>query len=117
MFRKIIGIILNATFPVDQKFAMLDSVANPIKVHVDCFGAALFNGGVDDTSGTSVVRLDGGGRLWVTEVVQDGAQHGAIFGVEKECSKLRFCCGCQDRFHDGAIDEDWSIEGWWRCIG
>ena len=65
MFCEIIGIIVNAASPVDQKFTLANPVADPIESHVDCFGAALFDRGIDDSGGASVVGLNGSGRLGV----------------------------------------------------
>jgi hypothetical protein len=43
MFGRVISKIVLCTFPVDVKLLLSLSVANPIKLHVHCFGSALDN--------------------------------------------------------------------------
>ena len=57
MLGKIVRQIINARSPVDKEVALLDSVAHPIEAHVNRFGAALADGGVDDARRSGVVRL------------------------------------------------------------
>ena len=117
VFGKIIGIIINAAFPINKKITLFDAIAHPIKTHIDCFRAALFDSRVDDAGCASVVGLDGGGRLRMAQVFEDRAQHGAVFGIEKECAEFSFSCRGKDRLHDGAVDQDRAIEGGRRLVG
>jgi hypothetical protein len=43
MFGKIIGVIVEAFAPMDQEFAILDAVFDPIEAHVDGLRSVLFD--------------------------------------------------------------------------
>ena len=83
MLRKIICQVVGSTAPVDEKLALVDTVADPIKAHVDGFRAALLDSVVGNPSGTGIVCLDGSGVLRVAHVFESGTKHGAIFGIVK----------------------------------
>jgi hypothetical protein len=55
MLGEVVSTIGFALAPVDLKLALAHSIANPIKTHVDRFGAFLFNGVSDDATGGVVV--------------------------------------------------------------
>jgi hypothetical protein len=64
MFGEIIGKYGTAGLPVHTEIALMDTVMHPIEVHVDGFGAALFDCVVDDSVSTGIVDLDRCWRLW-----------------------------------------------------
>ena len=47
---------------------LANPVADPIKMHVQCFGSALFDCVVCDAGGAGIVGLDGGGGLRMAHV-------------------------------------------------
>ena len=52
---------------MDYELALLDSVSNPVKAHVNGFGPFLFDSVIGDTFGTGVVGLNGSGWLGVSQ--------------------------------------------------
>ena len=68
VFGKVIGEIVCALSPMDEKMTLANPVADPIKPHVHCFGSALFDGVIGYTGGAGIISLDGGGELWVADV-------------------------------------------------
>jgi hypothetical protein len=68
VFGEVISLIEGAGFPMDDELFLSGAVADPIKAHVDGFGALLLDGIVDDTFGAGVVGLNGSGWLWVAEI-------------------------------------------------
>jgi hypothetical protein len=63
VFSEVVGEIVGTASPVDQKLIILDAIFDPIKTHVDGFGATLLHSIISDAGGTGIVGLDGSGRL------------------------------------------------------
>jgi hypothetical protein len=59
MLGKVVGEIVFTCTPMNNELALLDSVADPVKVHVYGFGSTLFDSFVCDASGACIVGLDG----------------------------------------------------------
>ncbi len=57
VFGKVIGMICVAGAPEDVELPLTRVVTNPIKPHVDGFRPLLFDGVIDDATGSAVVRL------------------------------------------------------------
>jgi hypothetical protein len=57
---------------------LLDSVANPIESHVNCFGCALFYSFIGDACSAGVLCLSMGSWLWMPHFNEIGAE-GNIF--------------------------------------
>jgi hypothetical protein len=65
VFREIIRAGETAFFPTNYKLALADTVANPVKAHVNGLGSFLLDSVVGDAGGSAVVSLDWGGGLGV----------------------------------------------------
>ena len=61
MLGEIVGVVVAAASPVDEEFAVVDAIFDPIKAHVYSLDTALFDGVVGNAGGTGVVGLDWGG--------------------------------------------------------
>ena len=96
VFCEVITVVIFSRCPKHSELALADTVTNPVKAHVNCFGSFLFDCVVDDAFGTSVVGLDRSGGLFVAEELQCVADHAGILGVVEEGSD--FCFG--GRGHD-----------------
>ena len=59
MFCEVVGHIDGSLSPDELKLALLDSILDPIKTHIEGFGEFLSHGGVEDTSGGGVIIVDG----------------------------------------------------------
>ena len=57
MYGEIISKVDGTFAPVNVKLTLADTIANPVKSHVDGFGAALFDGVVGDAAGGAIVGL------------------------------------------------------------
>ena len=66
MLGKIVGGIVGAAPPINEKFALFDSVLDPIEAHVEGARAALFDGLVGNAGGAGVVSLQGSSGLRMT---------------------------------------------------
>ena len=62
---EIIGIILLARVPVDEKLTLINSVPDPVEAHVNRFGSALFDLVEGQADCHFIVGLNGSGRLRV----------------------------------------------------
>ncbi len=67
MLREIIRKIFGAWSPNYLELPLACADSQQVKSHVDGFGAALFDGVVQDALGAFVVRADHCGRLWVSQ--------------------------------------------------
>jgi hypothetical protein len=65
VFGEIVGIVISARFPMDNKLALAYAVANPIKTHVNGLGPALLDGVIGNAGSGDVVGLYGCGWLGV----------------------------------------------------
>ena len=96
VFREIIGQVCVSRFPEDVEVALVYSVTDPIVPHVDCLGAALFDGVVGQANGAEVVDLYGCGALGMSHFGKCGPEGFGILGVVKDGSKFCFCGGGDD---------------------
>ena len=65
MFGEVVGAVQLAFTPEDGELVLFDAVTDPIKSHVDGFGAFLFDGVVGDSSCGGVVGDNWRWWLWV----------------------------------------------------
>ena len=49
VFGMVVAEVFGTWAPVDQKLALTNAILNPVKMHVHCFGAFLFDGVVGET--------------------------------------------------------------------
>jgi hypothetical protein len=112
VFGEVIGVIVNASAPVDEKFAIFDAIADPVETHIDGFGSALFDGIICNSRCASIIGLNWCGSLRMAHIFEGCAEHCAVFAVVKECAKFGFSSGSKNGFEDGAVDKDGTIE--WR---
>ena len=60
--------VATAWAPVDVEHALLCSILDPVKIHVNGFGSSLFHGTIGKAVGCSIVHLDGSGGLGVAHL-------------------------------------------------
>jgi hypothetical protein len=102
---------------VDDKLALGDSVPDPIKTHINGFGAALFDGAVCNAGGTGVVGLDGSRGLGVAEILERGADSSSFFAIMKQGTELGFGSRGDDHFEDNTWNQNITIFRGWGTIG
>jgi len=90
MLAEIIGAVEAAFTPVDVKLALADAIANPVKAHVNCFRTFLFDCVIGNTGGSTVVSLNGSGRLRMAEFFKANTDRTRLFAVEVDGSELSF---------------------------
>eukprot|EP00978_Attheya_sp_CCMP212_P030688 scaffold113843_cov57-Attheya_sp.AAC.1 len=78
------------------------AILEPIKAHVDGFGAALFDCVIDNASSTTVVNLKGCRWLGMAHFFQDDTEDNSFAGIEETCAEFCFGGGGQDDVEDGA---------------
>ena len=86
MLGGVVAEVVCAFAPENFKMALLDSILDPTKSHVDGFRSALFDGFVGDSDGGRVVNLNGRWRLLVAEFfehVSDGLGVSAVILVAR----------------------------------
>ena len=67
MFSGVVTKVNGTGSPVDVELALVNAVEEPIEPHVDGFGTVLFYSRVHDSVCSTVVCIEGCGRLWVAE--------------------------------------------------
>ena len=73
-FANKISIVTIAWTPVDDELFLGDTIAYPIKTHVNGFGGFLFDVNVGKANSDSIVDLDRGGRLGMTHFSEGNAE-------------------------------------------
>lgn len=116
VFCKIIGSIQCTGFPVDNKLALADTIADPIESHINCLGTFLLDGIIDDSFGTGVIRLDWRGGLWVAKFSESGAKSAGILGVVEASTNFSFSGRGKDISHDDTGDMNGAIFRRWGGI-
>jgi hypothetical protein len=113
---KVVGEIVFTGTPMNYKLALLDSVADPVKSHVNGFGATLFDCLIGDASGACIVGLDGCGSLRMSHFLKCNTERDTVASVLEDGAEFCFGGVCHDVSHDGADGVDGAVI-WWRCGG
>ena len=66
MLGEIISQVLLATAPIYIELSLLHSIYQPIEAHANSFASVLLEDTVDNSTGSVVISLHRGGRLWVS---------------------------------------------------
>jgi hypothetical protein len=111
---ELIGEIVFTGTPMNNELALLDSIADPVESHVDCFGPALFDCFVGNASGTGIVGLVWCGCLWMAHFLECNTEWDTVASVVEHGAE--FCLGgrCHDVPHNGADSVNGAVV-WWRC--
>ena len=123
MLGEIVGPISVAGPPKDMEITLARAVADPVKAHVNCFGAALFDGVIDNATGSIVVSLEWGGRLRVAQLLQGNANGANGLGVEEKGTQFSLGGTGDNLTHDltqdmhGAVVRRCRISGSGRGSG
>jgi hypothetical protein len=72
------------------KLALSNTIANPVKAHIDSFGPFLFDDVVGDTRGGAVVSLDGSRRLQMAKFFETNAYRACFSTIMVHTSDLSF---------------------------
>ena len=83
VFGEIVSQVDATTTPINEKLTLTNAIANPIKTHVDGFGAALFDGVVGEVTGGAVICLNGCGGLRMPKFFKSNPHGTSFFGVLK----------------------------------
>jgi len=70
--------------------AVLDAILEPTDMHVNGFGAFLFNSSIEDTTDNTVVSCDDSGRLGPAHCRKSGPEGDIGLGVEENRAGLSF---------------------------
>ena len=111
MLGEIVGQVYGALAPEDFELALVDSVSNPIVVHIHHFHVPLFNSVVGNASSYAVVHDDDGRGLWVPHLSKGGSNGAGFFAVYVSSSNFCFCSRGDNNVNDLADDVDRSV--WW----
>lgn len=82
---------------------------DPIKTHVNCFAALLFDGPVDKALGGVIFDLHWGRRLRVTDFVESGANGHRLLVVEISGANFGFVGRSHHIAHDFVNGAEWAI--------
>ena len=116
MFGPVIGVICFAWSPIESELFLALAVAKPMESHVHCFGAFWLDFAVDDGVRHRVVSLDGGGRLFVAQLLENYSYVDGFTCHDIEGGKFGFGGGRHDMFDDVCDVEDGAIVGGGVCI-
>ena len=89
---EVVPVVFFAWAPDYAPLTLRCLVSQPVKLHVDGFGAALFDGVVEDPFGAFVVGLKHGGRLGVAQFDEGLSDRAAVLGIHESGS--HFGLGC-----------------------
>ena len=108
---KVVGEVGFAWGPIDIELVLFDTVAQPVKSHVDCFGLVLFDSAISDTVSGAVVSSDWSGWLRMAEFAEGDAERDSCPCIHEEGGDFGFGGGGHDasdefgKNSDGAVDE------------
>jgi hypothetical protein len=97
---------------MDDMSFLLDTILDPLEVHINGFGAALFDGVIDNSRGAQIISLDGGVMLEVPRGFQSGAQPGGILGIVEEGTKIQPWWCWDNHVQNRSKDMDGTIDRW-----
>ena len=108
MLGEIVGVVITATFPMNQELTLTYAIAYPVKAHINSFGTALLVSVIGDARGSVVVSLDWSRWLWVTEFDKSGSDWTRVFGIGEQSTEFCFGGARHNHFHNAAGDMDGS---------
>jgi len=110
VLRVVVGKIANARLPLDDEVAVLDAILEPIEMHVNGFGAFLFDSSIEDAAGNTVVSCDDSGRLGPSHFMESLPEWDSGLCIDECRAGLGFGGGRDDVAHDASEDMEGSIE-------
>ena len=116
MFSPIVSVIEFAWAPVDAELFLAFAISEPVESHVHGFGPFGLDLSVDDAFGGGVVCLERGGRLCVSEFLQDNADEDCLAGHDVKRRQFRFGGRGHDMFDDVGNVKDGPVVGWDFCV-
>jgi len=123
MFGKVVGAAQNALALKNVKLLLADVVANPIKLHVHCFGALLLDCVIGNANECGVVGLQRCRRLRVTKFVESDANRTRFLGIVEDTSHFGFRSTGKNFAHNlagdvnGTIARRWQVGRCWCKVG
>jgi hypothetical protein len=87
---EVVGEIVFTGRPMNYELVLLDSVADPLKAHVDGFWATLFNRFIDDASCACIFGLDGCGSLRLPHFFESDAERDTVTSILEDDAELCF---------------------------
>jgi hypothetical protein len=109
MFGEVVCKIFAGSVPTELELFLGFAIAKPVIAHVDCAGAALFDGVVDETNGSSVVKCDWCGGLRVTEFFEGRSDGNGLFAINEGGSNFGVCGGGSDVSNNGGGIKDGTV--------
>ena len=84
VFCEVISTVGGSLSPNEKSLTLTDAVADPMKMHIYCFGSFLFHIFIGNAGGNDVVGDHRGGRLGVDQLFESDAYRRTFFAmVEK----------------------------------
>lgn len=74
MVQSVVSIVVSAWSPIEFELLLAFSIAEPMEVHVLCFGMLGLHFTSDDGVHYGIVSLDGDGWLFVTHIVENDSR-------------------------------------------
>ena len=78
---EVIGAVGGSTPSINKVLTLLDAVADPIKMHIHCFGSFLFHRFFGDATGRAVVGDHRGGRMGVSQLFEGDVHWWNVFAI------------------------------------
>jgi hypothetical protein len=82
----IVGLVQAAFLPVYDKLLVVDTVADPVKLHGNGFGLFLLDGVIGDAGRRVVVCVNWGWWLWVPNFLQCNEERACFFCIVEQAS-------------------------------
>ena len=96
MLGEIIGTIIFAGSPIEEKLTLTDAIFNPKETHIHCLSTALLDGIGENSDGTLVIDLDRSSGLRMSHLDQCLANGETLFSVGKYRRNFGFGGGRHD---------------------
>ena len=108
--REEISEVVGALAPCDGELTLTDAVADPMKTHVDGFGAVEFDAIIGHADGAGVVAEDVRGGLWVAESDGDCSEPGANASEHIQAGVLTLSNRSDNDVKNAAVDVDGAVD-------
>ena len=88
MLGEVVGLVEASFLPEDMKLSLVNAVADPEKLHVNCLGSLLFDGVIGDACSGAVVHLDGHWGLLMVQFDESCWEGAGFFAIMEDGGKF-----------------------------
>jgi hypothetical protein len=109
---ELISQVGSALLPMDTEVALADTVADPVKAHINCAGSVLFDGVIGDAVGHNIVSLHGSHWLRIAHFSKGIADWACFLAVVEEGVYIGLGGRSEDIAHNIGDNVEHALECW-----